>query len=165
MFKFTLLKNLYYELDPDKMPGVKEVFAGDSHFRTLFLSLPEAPDITSITMQENFMPYVTLYRLYLNDEKQPAEIDEARVRILLTAFYRKYFPEYLKEDAPEDREEIAGTDLLTILDPDKMPGYQKKYAMRELLTVEDLRSGKTGDEHKSKVRFPGMSFAEKYKPK
>ena len=165
MLKFTLLKNLYYELDPNKMPGVKEVFSGDNHYRTLELVLEDALEITSMTMIERYMPYSTLYYLHLNGNRQAAQIEDPEVRIFLAAFYRHYFPHYLVENAPQDAKEIASTDILTMLDPDKMPGYQNRHALRELVTLDEIRNGKTGDEHKTGARFPGLRFADKYKPR
>ena len=162
MLKFTLLKNLYYALDPEIMEGAQEKWSGDNRYRTLQPDLPDLPEITSMTVNERYLPYVTLYYLYLNGNRQPVDIDDPDVRIFLHAFYRRYFPEYLVENAPQDKETIARTDILTILNPDKMPGYDNDYAMRELVTVKDLRNGKTGDEHIRKATFPGLRFSSKY---
>jgi len=177
MLKFTLMKNLYYELDPEKMEGVKEIHSGDAHYRILPLSFPELPDLYSMTAQESYQPYVTLYYLYVNSDRYPSDITESRIKKLLAVFYRHYFPQYYKEEALEQVERLLdkdsegdispewnALDILECLDPDKMPGYQKKYAYKEIQTLEDIRNGKTGDEYKPKTAFPGMSFSRKYKP-
>ena len=38
MLKFTLMKNLYFELDPEKIEGVKEILDGDARYRILPVS-------------------------------------------------------------------------------------------------------------------------------
>ena len=60
---------------------------------------------------------------------------------------------------------MAAINILDCVEVDHMPGYDRGYAYHEILTVKDLRAGKTGDEHKPKTAFPGMTFTDKYRPK
>ncbi len=160
MLKFTLMKNLYFELDPEKREGVVEKLDRDIRYRKLPLDLPELPDVHSITMQERYLPRSTMYYLYVNDERMPAEITETPVKELILAFYRKYEPDYLKEDIPED---LSNVNILDCFDVDRMPGYQKRFAYHEIQTLEDIRNGKVQDEHHGKPTFPGLEFSKKYR--
>ncbi len=173
MLQFTLMKNLYFELNPDKMKGAREKWRGDVHFRSLPLDLPEAPEFTELTAEERYVPYGTLYYFYINDDRRHAELTDPRTKRFLLAFYRHHFPDYLKEeyrkdfpldDSDESREKLASLDILDCFEVDHMPGYNQGYAYREILTVKDLRAGKTGDEHKTRTAFPGMTFTDKYRP-
>ena len=50
MFEFTLMKNMFYELDPEKVEESVERRGGSGCSRTLSLDLPEAPEVKSVTM-------------------------------------------------------------------------------------------------------------------
>ena len=167
MFEFTLMKNMFYELDPEKVEESVERRGGSGYSRTLSVDLPEAPEVKSVTMMERYVPYGALYHLFINDEEKYADIKEDRIKRIILAFYRDRKPFYLKEayrqeTFPENLEEL---NILDCFEVDKMPGYDRKYAYSDLLTLEDLRKGKTGDEHKPKTAFPGMRFSDKYRPK
>lgn len=167
MFEFTLMKNMFYELDPEKVEESVERRGGSGCSRTLSVDLPEAPEVKSVTMMERYVPYGALYHLFINDEEKYADIKEDRIKRIILAFYRDRKPSYLKEayrqeTFPENLEEL---NILDCFEVDKMPGYDRKYAYSDLLTLEDLRKGKTGDEHKPKTAFPGMRFSDKYRPK
>ena len=174
MFQFTLMKNLYYELDPEKMKDSREVRDGDSRIRTMPLNMPDAPDFYSVTSLERFLPYSTMYFLYINDDKRAADLSDPRTKRFLLTFYRTYFPDYLKEEFRKEEASDSGSEMtedylnkiniLDCFDPDRMPGYENHFAYHEILTLKDLRAGKTGDEHKSKTAFPGMRFTKKYQP-
>ena len=174
MLAFTLLKNLYYELDPDKMADSKEMRRGDAHFRHLSVNLPETPEFTELIAEERYVPYGCLYYFYINEDRSHAELTDLRSKRFLLSFYRTLFPDYLKEefrgkfpldDSRETEERLAAINILDCFEADHMPGYDRGYAYHEILTVEDLRAGKTGDEHKPKTAFPGMTFTDKYRPK
>ena len=174
MLAFTLYKNLYYSLDPDQMEGAEEIRRGDIRFRRLVLDLPETPEFTELTAEERYVPYGTLYSFYINDDRMHADLTDLRTKRFLLAFYRRYFPDYLKEeyrgdypleDGEESRKKLLSVDILDCFEVDHMPGYNQGYAFKEILTVKDLRAGKTGDEHKTKTAFPGMTFTDKYRPK
>ena len=174
MLAFTLLKNLYYELDPDKMAGSKEMRRGDAHFRQLKVDLPDTPEFTELIAEERYVPYGCLYYFYINEDRFHAELTDLRSKRFLLSFYRTLFPDYLKEefrgefpldDSRETEERLAAINILDCFEVDHMPGYDRGYAYHEILTVKDLRAGKTGDEHKPKTTFPGMTFTDKYRPK
>lgn len=157
MLKFTLMKQLYYALDPRDIPQVREKRASDIFHRTLDVTRLGLPGIREMTVQERYLPYSQLYRLYINDEREEADIGEDRVRALVLAFYRYYHPDYLKEGV-----DLSNIDLLECFEVDRMPGYHdRKYAYRDLITMEDIRNGKP-DKWKQKHGFPGLSFAKKY---
>ncbi|MBQ9156416.1 MAG: hypothetical protein IJ137_06525 [Eubacterium sp.] len=158
MLKFTLLKQLYYAFDPDVLPEAVEKRGGDIYHRTLNVEGLGVPGVSEVTMQERFLPYSQLYLIYINDEQQQADITEPRVKAFIHAFFKHYHPDYLKADLPDDLSDI---DILDCFDVDKMPGYQNKYAYREIQTLEDIRSGKA-DQYKQKHGFPGLTFSKKY---
>ena len=160
MLKFTLLKQFYYAFDPDDIPEVRERRGGDIYHRTLNVDHLNLPGIHEVTAQERFLPKSQLYRIYINDEREEADINELRVKELILAFFRYYHPDYLKEDLPDD---LSDTDILDCFEVDRMPGYNsRKYAYRELITLEDIRSGKE-DRGRQKYGFPGLTFSDKYK--
>ena len=174
MLAFTLLKNLYYELDPVKMPDSRETRRGGARFRLVPLHLPETPEFTELIAEERYVPYGSLYYFYINDDRSHAELTDLRSKRFLLSFYRTLFPNYLKEeyragfpldDSPETAKLLSSINILDCFEVDHMPGYDRGYAYHEILTVEDLRAGKTEDEHKPKTAFPGMTFTDKYRPK
>ena len=162
MLKFTLMKQLYYALDPDDIPEVRERRASDIFHRILKVDHLGLEGIHEMEVQERYLPYSQLYRLYINDEKEEADIGEKRVKELVLAFFRFYHPDYLKEGLPED---VEGMNLLDCFDVDRMPGYHdRKYAYRDLITLEDIRKG-VPDRGRQKHGFPGLTFARKYQDK
>ncbi len=161
MLKFTLMKQLYYAFDPEQITQVKERRASDVFSRTLNVDHLNLPDIHEITVQERYLPYSQLYRFYINDEKAEADITETRVKEFLLAFFSYYHPEYLKDDIADN---LTDVNILDCFEVDRMPGYYNKYAYRDLITLEDIRSGKA-DRRRQKHGFPGLIFSEKYKDK
>ena len=61
MIKQTLLKTLYFEISPEKIPEVTERKNKDRFFHTLVRSYPSVPEITAVTMEERYLPYSVLY--------------------------------------------------------------------------------------------------------
>lgn len=159
MLKFTLLKQFYYACDPDKIPEAKERRSGDIFHRTLNIDHLGLSGIHEVTAQERYLPYSQLYRFYINDETKEADISETRVKEMLIAFFRYYYPDYLKENIPED---LSKTDILDCFEVDKMPGYYDKYAYRDLITMKEIREGKE-DRGRQKHGFPGLRFSKKYR--
>ena len=160
MLKFTLMKSLYYMLDPEGMDGIREIRQHDRRFRTVDVSYPQVEDVTSFTMEERFLPYSRLYFIFLNEDRYPSDMEDIRVKKVILAFLQDHYPECVAEDIPEKLDHV---DILDYLDPDRMPGYPSEHAYSDLLTLSDLRAGKTGDEFKSKASFPNMTFARKYR--
>lgn len=159
MLKFTLLKQLYYAFDPDDIPEVRERRFSDIFHRSLNVEHLHLQDIHEVTVQERYLPYSQLYRIYINEEQQEADITELRVKDFIIAFFRYYHPEYLKNGISDN---LADVDILECFDVDKMPGYNRRYAYKDLITLEDIRKGKE-DRGRQKHGFPGLMFSEKYR--
>ena len=159
MLKFTLMKQIYYAFDPRDIPEVLEKRAADIYQRKLNVDHLGLEGIHEVTAQERYLPYSQLYRFYINDEKEEADITEPRVKEFVLAFFRYYHPEYLKDNLPED---VGEVNLLDCFEADRMPGYHdRRYAYNDLITMEEIRKGRP-DKRKQKHGFPGLSFAKKY---
>lgn len=164
MLKFTLLKQLYYAFDPRHIPEVREKRARDIFHRTLDVTHLGLSGIAEVTVQERYLPYSQRYCIYINDEKEEADIGEVRVKAFVLSFFGHYHPDYLKSpDLLElDHERLKDLDLLTCFEVDRMPGYQEgKYAYKDLITLEAIRNGEP-DPGRQKHGFPGLIFAKKY---
>ena len=75
MIKQTLLKTLYYEISPEKIPEVTERKNKDRFFHTLVRSYPSAPEITAVTMEERYLPYSVLYYIFQDKDGVRTEGD------------------------------------------------------------------------------------------
>ena len=168
MLKFTLMRNLFKELNPSRMEGVQQRRVRDNFSRTMAVAYEDVPEVRAFTIQERAVSYGVLYYLFLNDDRTQADLEEVRVKKFLLAFYGDHFPSYLKDEyrklADLSEEELKKIDVLDCFLPDNMPGHHDGYAFQELQTLEDIRAGRTGDEDKPRYGFPGLTFAKKYDP-
>lgn len=168
MLKFTLMRNLFKELNPSRMEGVLQKRVRDNFSRTMTVAYEKVPEVRAFTIQERSVSYGVLYYLYINDDRAQADLEEVRVKKLLLAFYGEHFPSYLKEGYQKlsdmTEEELKKINILDCFLPDNMPGHHDGYAFQELQTLEDIRAGRTGDEDKPRYGFPGLIFAKKYDP-
>lgn len=156
MYEFSLLKSIYFELDPDEIEGVTVVKEKDTTFRTLQVSYDCAPEVTAITAEERKLPYLVRYYLYLHwgDERELMELKDRTAQKVVYAFYRDHKPQYLKEDLPED---LGSMQILDCFEVFKMPSYRPKYAYPGLVTLEDLRAGRVKDE-RPQYAYPGLEL-------
>ncbi len=168
MLKFTLMRNLFKELNPARMEGVFQKRVRDVFSRSMLVDYEEVPEVRAFTMQERSVSYGVLYYLFINDERQAADLEDLKVKKFLLAFYGDHFPSYLKEEYQKlselEEDELEKLNILDCFLPDNMPGHHDGYAFKELQTLEDIRAGRTGDEDKPKYGFPGLIFAKKYDP-
>ncbi len=163
MYEFSLLKSLYHELDPFTMKEATEVKEKDKTFRTLEVSFEEAPEVTAITAEERKLPYLVRYYLYLHrdGERELTELKERTAQEVVYAFYRKYFPGYLKEGLPEKLDDRNVLDCFEVF---KMPSYRPDYAFPGLVRLEDMRAGKVKFD-KPQFAFPGLELITNRKPR
>lgn len=155
MFEFSLLKSLFFEMDKNKMEGITQTKKKQSTYRRLEVHYDSVPEVTSITSEERILPYVDRYYLYVNDEAVPTEIKRPEVKQVIYEFYKEHFPQYLKQDLPEDMTDV---DILECFEVFQMPDYRPKHAFPGLITLEDLRNGNVHDEDKPKYAFPGLEL-------
>ena len=98
MLKFTLMRNLFKELNPSRMEGVQQRRVRDNFSRTMAVAYEDVPEVWAFTIQERAVSYGVLYYLFLNDDRAQADLEEVRVKKLLLAFYGDHFPSYLKTE-------------------------------------------------------------------
>ncbi len=158
MFEFSLLKSLYFELDPDKIEGAESEQGDDKKatFRRLPVSYDCAPEVTAIVAEERRLPYLVRYYLHIerNGERELTELKDREAQKVVYAFYREHFPGYLKEGLPED---LGDMEVLDCFEVFNMPSYRPKYAYPGLMTLEDLRAGRVKDE-RPQFAFPGLEL-------
>ena len=159
MYLFSLMKSLYFELDKYKMDDVDEWQEGKSTFRRKEVSYPNVPDIQSFTMELRILPYLDRYYMFVNDGRVEVNVRDAQIKQLIYEFYHEHFPDYLKEDIPDD---LTGVDILDCFEVFKMPSYRPEYAFPGLVKLDDLRAGKVHDESPLHA-YPGLDFVGKYK--
>lgn len=173
MIKQTLLKTLYYEISPDRIPEVKATSAKDRFFHTYVKSYPDAPGVTAVVAEERFLPYSVLYYIFYDDEegrRQPVEPEDPVMTRWILEFFREYHPEYLKEEYRDREKSPAGRiRILDCFEVFNIPSYRKhKYAYSdmEFTRYEDVHGkpirSKSGDGLNQLANFPGISFSKKY---
>ncbi len=160
MYEFSLLKSLFFEMDPHKMKGVTRETEGQRTFHRMEVSYESVPQITSITAEERILPYVDRYYLFVNDERVPVDIRQPEIKQVIYEFYKEHFPEYLKKDLPENLDNI---DILDCFEVFHMPDYRPKHAFPGLVTLEDIKKGNVHDEYKPQYAFPGLELFSKRK--
>ncbi len=167
MFEFNLLKSMYFEMDPEKMAGVEVRKEKDKTFRTIKIECEDAPEITEITAEERVLPYLVRYYFYVNGESYTASVKDIEGKQAVLAFFRKYHPEYMKKDLPDDlMENLSDVDVLECFEPFEMPAYRPQYAFPGLVTMQEIREG-TAKKDDREHTFPGIemfSSHEKGKP-
>ncbi|MDO4556817.1 MAG: hypothetical protein Q4B70_17025 [Lachnospiraceae bacterium] len=156
MLEITLMKSLYHEMNPEKIPNVTETTNEDaSRFRTLAIHLPAYPKLKTFTAEVRYMAYGSaMYYLHFNDNLEIEEdIQSPMAKDVILHFYTTYQPSYLKEDLPEDFSSIC---VLDCFDVAKIPDYRPKYAFPGLVLYEDMKNGNYKAVDGSMPTFPGI---------
>jgi hypothetical protein len=156
MLEITLMKSLYHEMDSEKIPEVEEFTNEESsRFRKMPFTLPEFPELHSITSEVRYMAYgVAMYYLHINDDLETEEdINQPMAKAAILQFFRTYQPSYFRDDLPEETEELSTLDYF---DAGKIPDYRPKYAFPNLIMYEDLKNGKVPSSDSSFPTFPGI---------
>ena len=170
MIKQTLLKTLYFEISPDKIPEVKESNGKDRFFHTFAKTYPGAPGVTGVVAEERFLPYSVLYYLFFDDEegrRHPVEPEEPVMTRWILEFFREYHPEFLKEEYRSAEGGAGGRiNILDCFETDRIPSYRKHkyaYADMEFTRYEDVHGKPIESKGGSRLaNFPGISFSKKY---
>ena len=173
MIKQTLLKTLYYEISPDKIPAVKASNGKDRFFHTFARSYPGAPGVTAVVAEERFLPYSVLYYLFYDDEegrRQPVEPEDPVMTGWILGFFREYQPDFLKDEYRDPEKVPAGRiNILDCFETERIPSYRKHkyaYADMEFTRYEDVHGkpieSKSGSRPNQLANFPGITFSKKY---
>ena len=173
MIKQTLLKTLYFEISPDKIPEVAASSGKDRFFHTFARSYPGAPGVSAVVAEERFLPYSVLYYLFCDDEegrRQPVEPEDPVMTRWILEFFREYQPEFLKDEYRDpDGIPDGRIDILDCFVTERIPSYRKHkyaYADMEFTRYEDVHgkpiTGKSGGRPDQLANFPGITFSRKY---
>lgn len=156
MLEITLMKTLYHEMDEDKIKEI-ETFTNDdaSKFHKLAMTLPEYPELQSITSEVRYMAYgAAMYYLHINDNLEVDEdINQPMAKAAIMHFFQTYCPSFVKPNLPDDLSEVS---VLDCFDPDPMPDYRPKHAFPGLVLYEDMKNGKIKPDDKNTPSFPGI---------
>ena len=113
MLKFTLMRNLFKELNPSRMEGVQQRRVRDNFSRTMAVAYEDVPEVWAYTIQERAVSYGVLYYLFLNDDRAQADLEEVRVKKLLLAFYGDHFPKRpAGNPRPEKQQSVSDSNRL-----------------------------------------------------
>lgn len=155
LFDLTLEKNLFLELDPDKIDAVVERKLGkydEGIVRTLEFSFKRHPEIKSISSVKRHYAYYDKCYIHLGDDlENPASLRDKVTKECILELYSKIAPDYLKKELDFDDDEL---DLREYFDAAKVSDGSPKYAFPGLVTFEDIKSGKV--ELKDGPSFPGI---------
>lgn len=170
MIKQTLLKTLYFEISPDKIPEVKASNGKDRFFHTFAKAYPGVPGVTGVVAEERYLPYSVLYYLFCDDEegrRHPVEPEDPVITRWILEFFREYQPEFLKEEYRSAESTPAGRiDILECFIVENIPSYRKHkyaYADMEFTRYEDVHGKPIVSKGGSRLaNFPGISFSKKY---
>lgn len=163
MLKITLLKNLYCEIQNTVNSESDASYGKNRHFHTIHHTYEITPEIKSITVEERYLPYSTLYFIWINDEKKEADFNNISLLRWILSFYKEYHPEYLCKDiSPEEIKNL--NQLLICFNVDAIPSYRdnRAYEDLELTTMKDIKNGIMKKDSRQ-ATFPGMTFSEKYR--
>ena len=157
MIKITLLKTLFYELDPERIEIVEVCHYKDRIFHRIEKSFDSAPEIKSVTVEERYLPYSVLYYLTVNDEPKPVDVNGEPARWILE-FFKEYRPDFLRSDLQEYLNHNP-MDILQCFEVGKIPSYRRRFAYSDLTmtTMEDIRNGNVKKDER-KATFPGIQF-------
>lgn len=171
LFDLTLEKNLFLELDPEKIDGVVEKKLGkynEGIIRTLEFSFKKHPEIQSISSVKRHYAYYDKCYIHLGDDlENPASLKDNVTKECILEVYAQIAPEYLKKELDFEDEEI---DLKEYLDSSKISDGSPKYAFPGLVTFEDIKNGTAkmsdgptfpgirmlSEEEKQSFIFPGI---------
>lgn len=104
MFVLKLEKNVFEELNQDKIPEAVERQEGDSVYRSLSVDFSDLAEI--MTVEKRKYPYFYKYYLYLDKElSNPVDFKSEKAVRFLLAFYGKYCPDYVKISVYEPESE------------------------------------------------------------
>ena len=169
MIKQTLLKSLYFEISPDKIPEVTESNGKDRFFHTFAKAYPGVPGVAGVVAEERFLPYSVLYYLFIDDEdgrRHPVEPEDPVMTRWILEFYREYHPEYLKEEYREPGSGMTGrVNILDCFIVENIPSYRKHkyaYADMDFTRYEDVHGKPIVRKSKRLADYPGISFSKKY---
>lgn len=165
MLEITLTKTLYFEMDPEKIPAVRE-FDDERHskYRELFIEIPGYPEVKTIIMEAEYMAHnLAMYFLHLNGHLEEREdLTSDRAKAVIYTFFKTYKPEYFIDDLPEDLSDIS---ILDCFDTAKLPDYRPKYAFDGIVMLEDIRNGKVKMDDPNMPSFPGARVLDERKKK
>lgn len=155
LFDLTLEKNLFLELDPEKIDGVVEKKLGkydEGIVRTLEFSFKKHPEIKSISSVKRHYAYYDKCYIHLGDDlENPVSLKDKVTKECILEVYAQIAPEYLKKELDFEDDEI---DLREYFDASKVSDGSPKYAFPGLVTFEDIRNGTV--EMKDGPSFPGI---------
>ena len=175
MIKQTLLKTLYFEISPEKIPEVTERKNKDRFFHTLGRSYPSVPEITAVTMEERYLPYSVLYYIFQDKDgvRTEGDLKDPALARWILEFFRENQKEFLKEEyreaLPEEADgnaTLRSFDILECFEVYNIPSYRKHkyaYADMEFTRYEDVHNKEIVREDNRQGTFPGIEFSKKYK--
>ena len=156
MLEITLLKTLFHEMDPDKIPAVR-VYDNDnaSKYHELDLDVPGFPDMQTLTLEARYGSHnSTMYYVHANKNLAIDEdIHVPAVKAAIYHFFKTYQPDFFADDLPED---ISDLSILECFDVAKIPDYRPKYAFPGIVMMEDIKNGTAKAVDKNKPTFPGL---------
>lgn len=162
MLKFTLLRTLYFETDPSRCQDAEYDQFRDQRFHVVPVHFEAVPSVTKLTTEERFLPYSTLYYLYINDERRHVEPDREDAAAAIFEFFRQYRPEFIKEGMPEHYQDQPGLSIYDCFRTEIIPDYRPSApAFPDTLTVKDLHDPNYVD-RRQKYGFPGIELSPKY---
>ena len=157
MIKITLLKTLFYELDPEKIEIVELNHYKERIFHRIEKSFDSIPEIKSVTVEERYLPYSVLYYLTVNDEPEPVDLI-GDISLWILEFVKEYQPDFLRPDLQEYLNHNP-LDILQCFNVGKIPAYRRRFAYSDLTmtTMEDIRNGNVKKDER-RATFPGIQF-------
>ena len=157
MIKITLLKTLFYELDPEKIEIVELNHYKERIFHRIEKSFDSIPEIKSVTVEERYLPYSVLYYLTVNDEPEPVDLI-GDISLWILEFFKEYQPDFLRPDLQEYLNHNP-LYILQFFNVGKIPAYRRRFAYSDLTmtTMEDIRNGNVKKDER-KATFPGIQF-------
>lgn len=156
MLEITLLKTLFHEMDPDKIPEVRIYDNNDaSKYHELAMELPDFPDMKALTVEARYGSHnSTMYYVHANGNLEIEEdIHLPAIKAAIYHFFKTYKPDFFFDDLPED---ISDFSILECFDVAKIPDYRPKYAFPGLVTMEDIKNGTAKVNPSNKPTFPGL---------
>lgn len=156
MLEITLLKTLFHEMDPDKIPAVRVYDNEDaSKYHELELDVPGFPEMKVLTAEARYGSHnSTMYYVHAN---QNLDIDEdihlPAIKTAIYHFFKTYKPEFFVDGLPADISELS---ILDCFDVAKIPDYRPKYAFPGIVMMEDIKNGTAKMNDSNKPSFPGL---------